>query len=241
MANSLGERDALVAEYSHLVPITAGHTAKRLPPSIDRDDLVSSGYLGLLKAATQFDPRRGVPFRTYAISLIRGAILEMLREGDWVPRLVRDNAKALEKAVIVLEKRLHRPPTETEIADALGIALETLTEWRRLIHRATAYSLESIVAPGARENHEAIRLMDVLRDEALSPQEEAEAEERRRLLMQAITCLPEREMQVVRLYYGNGLTFRRIGERLGYSESRAYQLNQQALARLRQYLGGSDV
>src|SRR3972149_5093801 len=110
-------RDALITEYAYLVKITAGRVVTSLPPNVDRDDLVSAGVIGLIKAIDQFDTERQVKFETYAIALIRGAILEMLREEDWVPRSIRERVKTLERAYLELEGRLGRPASDEEVAD----------------------------------------------------------------------------------------------------------------------------
>ena len=107
-------RDQIINHYAYLVKITAGRVVTSLPPNLERDDLVSAGVMGLIKAVDQFDVTRQVKFETYAIALIRGAILEMLREEDWVPRSVRDNVKALERTYYQLEVKLGRPATEEE-------------------------------------------------------------------------------------------------------------------------------
>ena len=117
-------RDALITEYAYLVKITAGRVVTSLPPNVDRDDLVSAGVIGLIKAIDQFDTERQVKFETYAIALIRGAILEMLREEDWVPRSIRERVKALERAYLELEGRFGRPASDEEVAEALEISVD---------------------------------------------------------------------------------------------------------------------
>ncbi|HOK55308.1 MAG TPA: sigma-70 family RNA polymerase sigma factor, partial [Armatimonadota bacterium] len=102
-------RDALITQYAYLVKITAGRVVTSLPPNVDREDLISAGVIGLIKAIDQFDTSRNVKFETYAIALIRGAILEMLREEDWVPRSIRERVKTLERTYLELEGRLGRP------------------------------------------------------------------------------------------------------------------------------------
>jgi len=114
--NDQKARDQIINHYAYLVKITAGRVVTSLPPNLERDDLVSAGLMGLIKAVDQFDVTRQVKFETYAIALIRGAILEMLREEDWVPRSVRDNVKALERTYYQLEVKLGRPATEEEVS-----------------------------------------------------------------------------------------------------------------------------
>src|SRR2546427_11646913 len=125
-AGDAAARAAIINQYSYLVKITASRVCSSLPPSLERDDLVSAGVVGLIKAVDQFDTNRQVKFETYAIALIRGAILEMLREEDWVPRSVRERVKLLERTYQALDIKLRRPPTEAEVAEALGMQVDDL-------------------------------------------------------------------------------------------------------------------
>jgi RNA polymerase sigma factor FliA len=227
-------RDRLIQHFSYLVKITAGRVISNLPPSMERDDLVSAGVLGLIKAVDQFDMRRQVKFETYAIALIRGAILEMLREDDWVPRSIRERVKMLERKYLEMEVRLGRPPTRQEVADELNLPIE---EFERILvetGRTAVYSLEDILING--DGNEKISVCDVLQDENAVPSAEAEMHERKRMLGKAIDRLPQRERLVISLYYFEGLTFKEIGRVLEISESRVYQLHTQAVVRLHGYL-----
>jgi RNA polymerase sigma factor FliA len=229
-----GNEDArceLIQRYAHLVSITAGRLFGPLPSGVERDDLVGAGVLGLVKAVDQFDPTRGIKFETYAITLIRGAILEMLRGDDWVPRLIRDQQKQLKQAYVRLESRFGRPATEEEIAEELGITTEKLDKLLANIGRATLLSLDDL-----RMGSEQQRLVDLLPTDDPSPMESVAMRERKRSLVAAIDRLPDRERTVVALYYHEGLTFKEIGQVLSVSESRAYQLHSQAVMRLRGYL-----
>lgn len=229
-----GARDRLIRHFSYLVKITAGRVISNLPPSMERDDLVSAGVLGLIKAVDQFDTKRQVKFETYAIALIRGAILEMLREDDWVPRSIREKVKMLDRLLLDMEVRLGRPATRQEMADELKITIE---EYERMLvdtSRTSLHSLEEILVGG--EGNEKISLADVLQDENAVPSAEAEMHERKRMLGKAIDRLPQRERLVVSLYYFEGLTFKEIGRVLEISESRVYQLHTQAVLRLHGYL-----
>lgn len=229
-----GNEDArceLIQRYAHLVSITAGRLFGPLPSGVERDDLVGAGVLGLVKAVDQFDPGRGIKFETYAITLIRGAILEMLRGDDWVPRLIRDQQKQLKAAYMRLEARLGRPATEEEVAAELGITTEKLDKLLTNIGRSTLLSLDDL-----RLGSEQQRLVDLLPTDAPSPLESVSLRERKRSLTSAVDRLPDRERTVVALYYHEGLTFKEIGQVLSVSESRAYQLHSQAVMRLRGYL-----
>ncbi len=227
-------RDELIRHFAYLVKITAGRVITNLPPSLERDDLVSAGVMGLIKAVDQFDTSRQVKFETYAIALIRGAILEMLREDDWVPRSVRERVKNLERTYTQLEVSLGRPATESEVAEAMQMEPEDFQKLLLDTGRTTLLSLEDILVGS--EGSEKLHLSDVIQDENAVPALEAEMHERRRMLGAAIYRLPERERLVVSLYYYEGMTFKEIGKILGISESRVYQLHTQAVLRLRGYL-----
>jgi len=227
-------RDALITEYAYLVKITAGRVVTSLPPNVDRDDLVSAGVIGLIKAIDQFDTERQVKFETYAIALIRGAILEMLREEDWVPRSIRERVKALERAYIELEIRLGRPATDEEIASDLGMEIDDFHSLLADTGRASLLSLDDVVLSS--DGNERIHLADVVHDEGADTVAEVEINQMKDTLAIAIDRLPDRERLVIALYYYEGLTFKEIGHILQVSESRVYQLHTQAVLRLRGYL-----
>ncbi len=224
-------RSHLIQRYAHLVSITAGRLFGPMPSGIERDDLVSAGIMGLIKSVDQFDPERGIKFETYAITLIRGAILEMLRGDDWVPRLVRDQQKQLKQVYVRLESELKRPATEEEVAAEMGISPEKLDKLLTNIGRANLLSLDDL-----RAGSEQQRIVDMIPAEGPSPLEKVAGWERKRSLADAVDKLPDRERTVVSLYYHEGLTFKEIGAVLTVSESRAYQLHAQAVTRLRTYL-----
>jgi RNA polymerase sigma factor FliA len=227
-------RDAIINQYAYLVKITAGRVVSSLPPSLERDDLVSAGVVGLIKAVDQFDTGRQVKFETYAIALIRGAILEMLREEDWVPRSVRERVKLLERTYLAMETALGRPPSEHEVARELNMSLEEFNKLLVDTGRTNLLSLDEVLI--GTEGNEKLVLSDVLHDESASPSSEVEGREMKRSLGVAIDRLPERERLVIALYYYEGMTFKEIGKILTISESRVYQLHTQAVLRLRGYL-----
>lgn len=227
-------RDALITQYAYLVKITAGRVVTSLPPNVERDDLVSAGVIGLIKAIDQFDTERNVKFETYAIALIRGAILEMLREQDWVPRSIRERVKTLERTYFDLEGRLGRPASDEEVAEALGLEIDDFHSLLADTGRASLLSLDDIVLSS--EGSEKIHLADVVHDETSNTLAEVEIKEMKRILGTAIDRLPPRENLVITLYYYEGLTFKEIGKILEVSESRVYQLHTQAVLRLRGYL-----
>jgi RNA polymerase sigma factor for flagellar operon FliA len=224
----------LISHYSYLVKITSGRVVTSLPPNLERDDLISVGVVGLIKAVDQFDPGRQVKFETYAIALIRGAMLEMLREEDWVPRSIRDNVKNLERTYHKLEVRFGRPADENEVAEELGITIDDLQQMLSNTSRASVLSLEDAISGG--DSGENLQLADVMQDESANVTTQVERVERKKMLGVGIDRLPEREKLVIALYYYEGLTFKEIGKVLTVSESRVYQLHTQAVLRLRGYL-----
>jgi RNA polymerase sigma factor for flagellar operon FliA len=201
---------------------------------MEREDLVGSGVIGLIKSVDQFDPTRDVKFETYAIALIRGAILEMLRDEDWVPRSIREKLRALDKAQLALETQFGRPPSDRELSENLNMSEMEVSELKVRMGRTNVYSLDDIVGGGDSDDH--THFVEMLVDESASPSGEVEGREIRRLLASGIDKLPERERMVVSLYYFEGLTFKEIGKVLGVSESRVYQLHTQAMGRMRNYM-----
>ena|SRR5579871_448672 len=230
----LRAREELIKHFAYLVKITAGRVISNLPPSMERDDLMSAGAMGLIKAVDQFDTTRQVKFETYAIALIRGAILEMLREDDWVPRSTRERVKLFERTYVQLEVQLGRPATEEEMAAALELEPEEFHKQLMETGRTSLLSLEDVLV--GNEGSEKLHLADVIHDDSATPSLEAEIHERRRMLAKAIDRLPERERLVIAIYYYEGMTFKEIGKILSISESRVYQLHTQAVLRLRGYL-----
>ncbi len=232
----LKARETLIDNYSYLVKITAGRIAGGVPPSLDREDLISAGIIGLIRAVDQYDASREVKFETYAIALIRGAILELLRGEDWAPRSVRDKIKLLERTYAEVESRLGRPGTDEEIADALGVSVDQLHKMLSEVAQASVLSLDELLFGS--EPDATLRVVDTVEDTtpAGDTTRAVERAQRREALQVAIRRLPEREHLVLSLYYYEGLTFKEIGKILQVSESRVFQLHQQAMMRLRGYL-----
>lgn len=229
-------RVALIDHFSYLVKITSGRLVTSFPGGVDRDDLISAGVIGLIKSVDQYDPTRDVKFETYAIALIRGAILEMLRDEDWVPRSIREKMKAVDRAQRRLEPQLGRPATPPEIAEEAGMAEEDVNDMLFRMGRTNVFSLDDVVGGSGGEGDDSIRFVDMIVDEGASPEGELEGRELRRMLAAGVDRLPERERLVIGLYYFEGLTFKEIGKVLGVSESRVYQLHTQAMGRLRTFL-----
>lgn len=224
----------IINHYSYLVKITAGRLVTSLPGGLDRDDLVSAGVIGLIKSVDQFDHTREVKFETYAIALIRGAILEMLRDEDWVPRSIRERLKALDRTTLQLETRLGRPASDVEIAEEMGISVQEVNELMVRMGRTNVYSLDDIL--GTTDNDDHIHFVELIVDHGANTSHEVETREIRGVLASGVDRLPDRERLVVALYYFEGLTFKEIGRVLGVSESRVYQLHTQAMNRLRHHM-----
>ncbi|MCU1677862.1 MAG: polymerase, sigma 28 subunit, SigD/FliA/WhiG [Frankiales bacterium] len=226
-------RERLILHYSPLVKYVAGRVGVGLPPNIEQADLVSYGIFGLIDAIEKFDLSRAIKFETYAISRIKGAIIDELRAIDWIPRSVRYKAREVEKAYAALEGRLHRTPTETEVAEELGISLEDLHAIFSQVSFVNVVALDELLNVGG-EKGDKLSLVDTLEDtKAEDPVAAFETEETKYLLARAINTLPEREKIVVTLYYYEGLTLAEIGQVLGVTESRICQMHTKAVLQLR--------
>jgi RNA polymerase sigma factor for flagellar operon FliA len=226
-------RERLILHYSPLVKYVAGRVGVGLPPNIEQADLVSYGIFGLIDAIEKFDLERAIKFETYAISRIRGAIIDELRAIDWIPRSVRFKAREVEKAYATLEGRLHRTPTEAEVAFELGISLDELHAIFSQVSFVNVVALDELLSVGG-ERGDKVSLVDTLEDtKAEDPVAAFETEETKYLLARAINALPEREKIVVTLYYYEGLTLAEIGQVLGVTESRICQMHTKAVLQLR--------
>ncbi|WP_424211549.1 RNA polymerase sigma factor WhiG [Streptomyces sp. BI20] len=228
-------REQLILHYSPLVKYVAGRVSVGLPPNVEQADFVSSGVFGLIDAIEKFDIERSIKFETYAITRIRGAMIDELRALDWIPRSVRQKARAVERAYATLEARLRRTPGEGEVAEEMGIAVEDLHAVFSQLSLANVVALEELLHVGGGEGGgDRLSLMDTLEDTAADdPVEIAEDRELRRLLARAINTLPEREKTVVTLYYYEGLTLAEIGNVLGVTESRVSQIHTKSVLQLR--------
>ena len=226
------QRELLITEHVRLVHHTVGRISAHLPENVDRDDLVGAGILGLIKAIDRYDAGRGAKLATYASLVIRGEIMETLRAKDWVPRSVRRNARDLAKATAELEYELGRPPSELEVAGALGVDIDGYHKILEETSAATLMSLEEVLTTGDDETHGEVADTNPSHDFG-DPAIQYEQEDTKRVMMEAVGHLPEREKQVVGLYYQEELTLREIGEVLGVTESRVCQIHSQAMTRLR--------
>jgi RNA polymerase sigma factor FliA len=230
-------RDRLILTYAPLVKFVAGRLGASLPAHVDEQDLVSYGLLGLIGAIERFDPDREIKFETYAISRIKGAIIDELRSLDWVPRSVRTRAREIERAIADLERNLMRAPTDEEIASKIGITESELEDALTEISRSSMAALDELWTPQG--GGDQIALIDTIEDTSgPDPEISLEQTELKEALGEAIARLPEREKLVVTLYYYEELTLREIGEVLGVTESRVSQLHTKAVLRLKARLSG---
>ncbi|MCE7079958.1 RNA polymerase sigma factor WhiG [Streptomyces sp. ST2-7A] len=229
-------REQLILHYSPLVKYVAGRVGVGLPPNMEQADFVSSGVFGLIDAIEKFDPGRSIKFETYAITRIRGAMIDELRALDWIPRSVRQKARAFERASSALEFSLRRSPTEAEVAREMNMGLDELHEFFGRLSLANTVALEELLHPVG-DGGDQLSLMDILEDtSADDPVEVAEDRELRRLLARAVNALPDREKTVITLYYYEGLTLAEIGQVLGVTESRISQIHTKSVLLLRSKL-----
>ena len=231
-AQLVGIRDSLIQNYLYLVKYVAGKMAMSVPPSVEIDDLVSAGVVGLMDAIEKYDPGRDTKFETYAVSRIRGAIVDDLRSLDWVPRSVRRKARMLEEAYAYLENELGRAATDAEIANRLAISLGDLRTMVEEIVSAGLLSLDDFV--GSQDGEKTSRIIDlVCAKDGVSPSTNIEREQMRDIVAEAVMNIPDKERTVVALYYYEDMTLKEIGRTLGVSESRVSQIHTKAMLRLR--------
>jgi RNA polymerase sigma factor for flagellar operon FliA len=225
------DREKLILDHVPLLKHIAGRMAFDLPASIDRDDLIGFGMIGLVQAADAWEPGRGLQFSTFAYTKIRGAILDELRRADFLPRGRREKVRELERAVAELEQREGLPPTPERISAALGLSLEEVDAILLSAKSAGCASLDS------EAGHESYWMLSD--PSSHDPQGSAEWLEMKDLLVAAIQSLPEQEKTVITLYYAEDLLLREIAGVLGVTESRVSQVHTRALYRLNCQLAAS--
>ncbi len=225
-------RNRLIKQYLPLVKYVAGKLAVGMPQNVEFDDLVSYGVIGLFDAIEKFDPGKHVKFKTYAVTRVRGSIFDQLRQLDWVPRSVRQKTRELEETVRRLEAQLGRAATDQEIAKELGI---TEAEFEKLVLKisgTTVLSLNDVWYSG--EDNDRMSIGDSIESpQSRNPDSIVEKEEMKRVIVEAIGDLPDKEKKVLVLYYYENLTLKEIGAVLGVTESRISQLHTKAIVRLR--------
>ncbi len=225
-------REKIILEYTHLIKYIAGRLNIYFGSNVEYDDLVSYGVFGLIDAIDKFDINKGVKFETYASLRIRGAIIDSIRDLDWVPRSIRQKHKQLESVYAEIENEKCRSATDSEVAEKLGISLKEYIKLLGEVNLSTLVSLEEyleqnyetgtgMVTPG-RENY---------------PEQQIELTELREVLANSIDSLPEKERMVISFYYHEELTLKEISKIMGVSESRISQLHTKALIRMKGRLG----
>jgi len=218
-------------EYAPLVKRIAHHMVAKLPASVEVDDMIQAGLIGLMDAFSRFDESQGIQFEAYASQRIRGAMLDELRQNDWLPRGVRKALRDIEACIHKLQQRLQRPPTEREIAAEMQMPLP---EYQQMLQEAKGHQL--LYYDELSDSEDEAYLERHLPDDKENPSEHLQDKRFRAALMQAIEELPEREKLMMGLYYEEELNFREIAAVLGVSESRVCQIHTQAVSRLRSQL-----
>jgi RNA polymerase sigma factor for flagellar operon FliA len=232
MDTKAAERERLILEHLPQVKLIARRIHDRLPESISLDDLISTGIVGLIAAIDRFDPAQNVKLKTYAEYKIRGAILDSLRGMDWAPRQQRKRTKQIEAAINVIEQRIHRMPSEDEIAAELNLTLDEYHDWLVDIRGVNLGSLES-----SNSEDESRDVLKYVSDDSENwPSRILEKAELEKLLAQALDKMPYVERTVLSLYYHEELTLREIAKVVKLHESRVSQLKSQGILRLRSYI-----
>jgi len=231
---SRNEKSLLIQEYSPLIKFIAKKIAMRLPSSVELDDLISSGVIGLMDAIDKYDPTRDNQFKTYAEFRIRGAILDELRAQDWVPRSIREKSKMLEKAFVAVEKKLGRAASNKDVAKQLGVSLD---EFHQLLTQTKSVALLNIDAVGDFSQVDKRSLLSVLESfPSDDPLLKLNRKTVKSVISRAIEELPEKQRMVLALYYYEDLNLKEIGDILEVTESRVSQLHTQAINRLKNKL-----
>ena len=220
-------REKLIVEYSYIVKFVAGRLSVYFGQNVEYDDLIGYGILGLIDAIDKFDVTKGVKIETYASLRIRGAIIDSIRNLDWVPRSLRQKSKAIERAYWELENELGHSATDKQVADKMGISLEKFNKLVRDVNLSTILSLDEVLE----QNFDATMNGSSINKEE-KPEGYLEIVEIRTMLAKEIRKLPQKERKVIALYYYEGLTLREISAIMEVSESRVSQLHTKAISRL---------
>ena len=225
-------RDELILEYAQLVKLVAGRLSMYLGYNVEYDDLVGYGIFGLIDAIDKYDYGKNVKFETYASLRIRGAILDQIRKMDWIPRSLRKKQKKINAAMDAIEAKTGRTSTDEELAAELGISIEELNNWQGQTKMSNLISLDEYTEEGSESG---IQAVNNTRFE--TPEDVVEKEELKKMLVEALDLLTEKEKNVVTLYYYEDLTLKEISLVLNVSESRVSQLHTKALNKMRKKLG----
>ncbi|GHC89702.1 RNA polymerase sigma factor FliA [Pseudorhodoferax aquiterrae] len=223
------DREHMIRQYVPLVRRLAHHMIAKLPANVELDDLIQVGMIGLSEALTRYEAAQGVQFETFATQRIRGAMIDELREGDWMSRGSRKSQKDIERAVQRVEQRLGRSAKESEIAAELGMALG---EYQELLDKVRGTQLVYLEDMGGDEDAEGF-LDRHTGDAEADPLNLLRNDRLRSALVEAIKSLPKREQYIMSMYYEKDLNLKEIAAVLGITESRVCQLHSQSVARLR--------
>ena len=222
-------KDTLLMEHMPLVKRLAHHMKAKLPPSVEVDDLVQAGMIGLLDAIGRYEETHGAQFETYAVMRIRGAMLDELRSSDWMPRTMRQDMRKIETAMTALQQKLGRPPSESEVAKSLKLSL---ADYQEMLSEGGGHQL--VYYEDFRNEDGSDSFLDrYAHDEDADPLRALMDTDFRQAVIDAIDHLPPREKLLMGLYYEEELNLKEIGAVMGVSESRVSQLHTQAVARLR--------
>src|SRR5437016_2637634 len=233
---SAAARDFIIEHYRYLITKTRQRIIPSVPTKIAPEDLEQEGLIALIKAVDQFDPSRNVKFESYAISMVRGAMLEYLRKEDWVPRSVRTKQKMLARAEEALALAKGEEITDEDRAEFLELDID---QFYALYFEATVMqivSLEDVVGDTEHEDLDPLVVLESVRSPDPDPHLTTIVNEQRRILHQCVHWLPEAERNVIGMYYYQGKTLKEIAKEIGRSESRAHQLHSQAILRLSGFL-----
>ncbi|MDO8465140.1 MAG: RNA polymerase sigma factor FliA [Gallionella sp.] len=232
-ASGLNDKDQCLREYAHLVKRLAHQMMAKLPSSVQIDDIIQAGMMGLLDAASRYDEFHGAQFETYATQRIRGAMLDELREADWLPRSMRRDMRRIEAAINCLQQKLGRSPSETEIAGEMKLSLP---EYQQMLQESRGAQLVYFEDFQGEDHDDFFERFESSTDD--NPLDLLEDERFKVELIRAIDGLPEREKMLMGMLYEQEMNLREIGEVLGVGESRVSQLHSQAVARLRSWMKG---
>ena len=225
------DKNQLLTDHMPLVKRLAHHMKAKLPPSVEVDDLVQAGMIGLLDAISRYEETHGAQFETYAVLRIRGAMLDELRNSDWLPRSMRQNMRKIESAMSSLQQKLGHPPTESEVAKLLKLSL---SEYQDMLGDGGGHQL--VYYEDFHDNEGSDNFLDRYAVDDADPLRSLLDGDFRRAVIDAIDALPPREKVLMGLYYEEEMNLKEIGAVMGVSESRVSQLHTQAVARLRSAL-----
>ena len=227
-------KDTLIVQYIYLIKYVVGRLRVNLPESIASDDISSFGIEGLIKAIEKFELGKNARFETYALTKIRGMIIDRIREQDWIPRAVRRKQKEINTIIQIMQKEYGRIPSEEEVAKRANITVEKMHEIMKI---ASDMTITSLNVTKDRQQEQSVEIIDTIEDEKHgTPLEQLEEKDSKKDLVRGLSRLPERERLLLTLYYHENMTFSEISEVLKVSESRCCQLHAQAIMKLRNIL-----